>query len=100
MSGSRVGGVAESPPLDLREAPMVRNFEAGDKGSEVHSADGDMIGTVTAVKGDRLHVKPADTLSRNIRQALGWEGDEEEYELRHSTVDKIAGNEIHLKESF
>lgn len=80
---------------------MVRNFEAGDKGSEVYSADGDMIGTVTDVKGNRLHVEPQDTLSRNIRQMLGW-GDktDEEYELRHSAVENISGDEIHLKKNF
>ncbi|WP_256301025.1 hypothetical protein [Haloarchaeobius salinus] len=79
---------------------MVRNFESGDRGSEVHSADGEMIGTVTAVKGNRLHVEPDTGLASNIRQMLGWEGDEEEYELRHDAVDKISGDEIHLKRNI
>lgn len=79
---------------------MVRTFNQDDTGMEVFSADGDKIGRVTDVKGDRVHVKPEDSLSRNIRQMLGWEGDEAEYELRHSAVDKISGDEIHLKKTI
>lgn len=80
---------------------MVRNFKSSDEGSEVYSADGDMIGTVTGVKGNRLHVQPKGTLSRNIRQMLGWgDAEDEEYELRHATVDRISGKKIYLKEDF
>lgn len=76
---------------------MVRNFEDGDEGKRVVTADGDEIGMVSRIEEDRLHITPADNLSRGVRRRLGWSEDEDEYVLRKSTVDTIQGDEIHLQ---
>jgi len=81
---------------------MVRNFEDSDEGKRVVTADGDEVGMVSRVEETQLHVKPADNLSRGVRRRLGWSEDqnEDEYVLRKSKVDSIAGDEIHLKDNL
>lgn len=79
---------------------MVRQFKPADEGNDVYSADGDKVGTVSTVSGDRIHVKPDGSLSRSIRQKLGWSDDDETYELSHAAVMKMTDDEIHLSESF
>jgi len=78
---------------------MVRQFRSSDKGKTVLSKNGDEIGTVERVSGNKAHVKPASNLSRSVRQRLGWtDEDEEMYELMHSHVSQISNDEIHLKD--
>lgn len=79
---------------------MVRNFEDDDEGKRVVTADGDEIGTVSRAEESRLHIKPAENLSRSVRRRLGWSEDEDDYVLRKSKVDSIAGDEIHLKKNL
>jgi len=76
---------------------MVRNFRASDEGKTVLNADGDEIGTIDSVSNNRAYVMPKQGLSDRIRQRLGWEEDEETYELKHSRVADIAGDEVHLR---
>jgi len=65
------------------------------------TADGDMVGTVEAIDGSEAHVKPDAGLAQNTRRRLGWTDEGEEvYALRHDNVDKISGDEIHLKSNF
>jgi len=79
---------------------MVRQFRPFDEGSSVFTSEGDKLGTVTSVSKNRIHVRPHATIAKNIRQTFGWEGNDETYELGHSTVDDIDDGEIHLKETF
>lgn len=81
---------------------MDRNFEHGDEGKRVVTADGDEVGMVSRVEDDRLHIRPADNLSRGIRRRLGWSEDqnEDEYTLQKSKVETIQGDEVHLKEDL
>lgn len=77
---------------------MVREFESGDKGRGVLTADGTMIGRVQAVAGDVVHVTPENDLDGAIRQKLGWPTDERDvYELEHSSVESIDDLGIHLE---
>lgn len=47
------------------------------------------------------HVEPDSGLSETIRRRLGWaEESADTYELDKSAVEKIAGDEIHLKDDF
>lgn len=63
--------------------------------------DGTRVGTVTATKGSMAHVEPDSGLSQSIRRRLGWSEEEADtYELDISAVDKIAGDEIHLKDDY
>jgi len=80
---------------------MARNFRPTDEGMKVMSADGDMIGTVENVKGDRAHVRPDGSLATSIRQKLGWEKEgEETYELHSTSVDEFTDDGIRLKRSL
>ncbi|MFW5948147.1 MAG: hypothetical protein ACOCSD_00930 [Halolamina sp.] len=75
---------------------MVRNFNEMDEGKRVVTADGEEVGTVTSATGSRLHVSPADDLSRSIRRRLGWSEDEDSYELQKDHVDEITDDEVRL----
>lgn len=78
---------------------MVREFKSSDRNKTVVTEDGDEIGTIERVSGNKAYVKPKRNISRNIRQRLGWTDDEEEeYELMHSNVQQFSGDEVRLKD--
>jgi len=76
---------------------MPRDFMAEDRGKNVMTADGDMVGTIEDIKGSNAHVKPESSLDQSIRSKLGWTEGEDVYELKHSAVSQIDDNEVHLK---
>jgi sporulation protein YlmC with PRC-barrel domain len=77
---------------------MPRQFKTSDEGKTVVTADGDEVGTIEKIEGDMAHVRPKGSLSRSIRRRLGWAEDEDAYEIEHSRVQKISGDEVHLKD--
>ncbi|WP_026190338.1 hypothetical protein [Halomicrobium katesii] len=77
---------------------MPRDFMAEDRGKNVLTADGDMVGTIEDIKGSNAHVKPESSLNQSIRSKLGWTSDSEDvYELNHSEVSQISDDEVHIK---
>lgn len=77
---------------------MVREFTAGDEGKTVVTADGDEVGTIEKIDRNMAHVRPDGSLARSIRRRLGWaEEDEDVYEIEHSRVSNISGDEVRLK---
>lgn len=76
---------------------MTRDFESSDEGKTVMTADGDRVGTIEKIDGSTAHVRPDQNLSRGTRRRLGWAEDDDMGELQHSEVDKISGDEVHLK---
>lgn len=79
---------------------MARDFKNSDAGKKVMTADGDMVGTIEAIEGSNAHVKPDSGLSKSTRERLGWtKRGEETYRLNHSSVEKISGDEVHLKKN-
>lgn len=65
------------------------------------TSDGTRVGRITQTRGSMAHVEPDSGLSETIRRRLGWaEESADTYELDKSAVDKIAGEEIHLKDDF
>lgn len=88
--------VAQSRPP---ETQMVRDFESSDEGKTVVTADGDEVGTIEQIDENMAHVKPKGSLSRSVRRRLGWaEKDQDMYEITHSRVAQISGDEVHLRE--
>lgn len=80
---------------------MARNFRSSDEGKEVVTADGDTVGTIQGISGSSAHVMPDEDLSQSIRRRLGWtEEGEESYELSHSMVDEISGDQVQLKKNL
>ncbi|MFW5924276.1 MAG: hypothetical protein ACOCY7_00065 [Halodesulfurarchaeum sp.] len=79
---------------------MARDFQSDDEGKVVKTTDGNMIGRVDSVSGSTAHVRPEESLSQSIRRRLGWSeegGSDETYELRHSDVETITDDEIHVR---
>lgn len=76
---------------------MARPFRSSDEGKEVLSSDGDRIGRIESVEGDKAHVKPETGLAESIRNRLGMGDDEEMYALDHSEVASISDDEVHLR---
>ena len=78
---------------------MVRNFKSEDKGKQVMTADGDLIGTVERTSGSAAHIRPDEDLSKSVRRRLGWtEEGKDTYRLQKSKVDRITDDGIHLKD--
>lgn len=78
---------------------MVREFETGDEGKTVVTADGDEVGTIEQIDQHMAHVRPKGSLSQSVRRRLGWaEQDKDMYEITHSRVAQISDDEVHLKE--
>ena len=76
---------------------MARQFNASDADKTVFASDGTKIGTIETIKGGTAHVKPHRQLSQSMRRKLGWEGDEEVFELRSSHVQTYDDEGVHLK---
>lgn len=80
---------------------MKREFKSEDKDKKVMTADGDLVGTIEEASGTTARVKVDEDLSRSIRRRLGWsEEGEESFELEHSKVEQISGDEIRLKKDL
>lgn len=78
---------------------MVREFQSGDVGKRVVTSDGDEVGTIEKIESNMATVRPESSLAQSIRRRLGWtEESEDVYELRHSRVQDISGDEVHLKD--
>ena len=80
---------------------MVRNFQSGDEGKRVVTADGDTVGTVERASGLSVYIKPENDLSQSVRRRLGWsEEGEDTYRLQKSKVDGITDDEIQLRDNL
>lgn len=68
-----------------------------DEGKTVVTADGDTVGMVTGVEGDRAYVDPDAGLTDQIKSTLGWENvDEDDYAVEASQIDDVTDDEIRL----
>lgn len=76
---------------------MARDFRSSDEGKHVMTHDGKRVGTITQTSGSKAHVEMESGLSQSIRRRLGWAEDADTYELDSSSVDKISGDEVHLR---
>jgi sporulation protein YlmC with PRC-barrel domain len=87
------------PTVDPRdETPMVRDFQASDRGKTVVTTDGETLGTVQDVSEDAIHVTPDSGLADSLRQTLGWTDESEQtYRIDKSSVTEITDVEIRLQ---
>jgi sporulation protein YlmC with PRC-barrel domain len=80
---------------------MARNFRNSDKGKQVMTADGEMVGTVEDIEGEQAHIRPQANLSESVRDTLGWTDEGEDlYPIDNSSVASFSGNEIHLRSTL
>lgn len=69
-----------------------------DVGKHVVNADGDRIGTVTAVRHGTAYVDPDPGMFDQIKAKLGWEDvDDDTYPLQESEVSEVTDDEIRLR---
>jgi hypothetical protein len=74
------------------------SYTDNDVGKHVVNADGERIGTVTAVRHGTAYVDPDPDMFDQIKAKLGWEDvDEDTYPLQENEVSEITDDEIRLR---
>ena len=79
---------------------MARDFTDDDRGSGVFDHAGNRVGTVNDVQDGNARVDTSDSDSGvldSIKDALGWNDDDETHELRGDDVDSYDYDGIHLR---
>ncbi|WP_123623572.1 PRC-barrel domain containing protein [Halorubrum sp. CSM-61] len=68
-------------------------------GKHVVTADGDRVGTVTAVRHGTPYIDPDPDAFDRIKAAMGWEDvNDDAYPLQEGEVDEITNEEIRLRQ--
>lgn len=68
-----------------------------DEGKKVVTADGDSVGMVSGVSGNKAYVNPDAGITDQIKSTLGWEDvDEDDYAIDESHVADVTDDEIRL----
>lgn len=75
----------------------MTELTADDEGKTVVTADGDTVGMITGIDGDRAHVDPDAGVTDQIKSMLGWEDpDQDDYTLGASRIDDVTEDEVRL----
>ncbi|MFC5970911.1 DUF2171 domain-containing protein [Halomarina salina] len=80
---------------------MARDFTTDDRDKPVYTSAGDRVGTVTDVNDDTARVRQDDDsegLTDKIKDALGWDDDEDEHDLRSDDVDRYDDDGVYLRD--
>ena len=80
---------------------MARDFTDDDRGSTVFDNDGNRVGSITDVQSGNAHVDTTDSDSGildSIKDALGWDDNDDTHELRSDDVDSYNDNDVHLRQ--
>jgi hypothetical protein len=72
-------------------------IDDSDEGKEVVNADGQKIGIISEVKGDRAHVDPDPGVTDKIRAKLGWGDADDTYTLPSDSIANITDDEVRLE---
>lgn len=73
------------------------DFDESDTGKTVVDAEGDEIGVITEVRGDRAYVDPDPSMMENVKSRLGWgDSDDDAYPLKAEHVQKVTDNQVRL----
>lgn len=90
----------ETSANDERTRDRTVSLDDSQKGTEVINADGETVGLVTEVDGDRIHVDPDPGLTDRLKAELGWgSADESDTTIRSEQVESVERNEIRLSRS-
>ncbi|KTG09990.1 hypothetical protein AUR64_10310 [Haloprofundus marisrubri] len=80
---------------------MVRDFTDDDRNKRVVTAEGNEVGTIRDVNGDRATVDRNDDdggLTDKVKDLLGWDDDDSD-ELRTDYVDSYDDDQVRLRRS-
>ncbi len=68
-----------------------------DEGKKVLNQNGDTIGMVSSVQGDRMFVNPEPGITDKIKSKLGWEGvSEDDYVVRENDIEAVTDDAVRL----
>lgn len=68
-----------------------------EEGKRVVNREGETVGMVSQVEGNRAHVDPDPGVSDTIKSKLGWgDADEESYPIDESDIQSIDDDEVQL----
>jgi hypothetical protein len=68
-----------------------------DEGKTVLNQDGETVGMVTSVRGDRMFVNPEPGITDRIKSKLGWEDvGEDDYVVRESDIETVTDDAVRL----
>lgn len=68
-----------------------------DEGKTVLNQEGETIGMVTSVRGDRMFVNPEPGITDRIKSKLGWEDvGEDDYVVRENDIETVTDDAVRL----
>jgi hypothetical protein len=80
---------------------MDSKFTEEDEGKRVVGPDGEEIGIVTGVDGDRADVEADPSAVETVKSKLGWEDSgDDTYEISTSAVETVTDDEVRLQRNL
>lgn len=81
---------------------MSAKFTDDDRDKPVYTSSGDRIGTVNDVNDDTARVRRDEDSDEGmfdkVKDALGWDDDSDEHDLRSDDVDRREDDGIYLRD--
>lgn len=79
---------------------MTATITDEDRGKElIHETE--RIGAITDVSGDTVYVDPQwDHVHEELREALGWDRNDEQHTLEQSDIVSVRNNQAYLREEL
>lgn len=79
----------------MEHAPTI---DSDDEGKAVYDTDGNRVGMVVRVEGDRVHVEPDPDTTESVAARLGWtfmlRGSEESYDVDAASVESVRDDRV------
>ena len=78
---------------------MTRAFRDDDRDKSVFTQEGERIGTISSVDGERAKVRRGDdrSLTDEIKNLLDWDENDDEHDLHQDHVDRHDDRGVHLR---
>lgn len=79
---------------------MDRAFRDDDREKRVVTSNGDNIGRVRDIEGDRATIERGDdddSLTDEIKELLGWDDNDETHELHRDHIDRHEDDTFYLR---
>lgn len=75
----------------------MTSISEDDEGKAVMNQDGETIGMVSSVRGDRMFVNPEPGITDKIKSKLGWEDvGENDYVVRENDIETVTDDAVRL----
>lgn len=75
----------------------MTTISENDEGKTVLNQNGEEIGMVSSVQGDRMFVNPEPGITDKIKSKLGWEDvGEDDYVVREGDIEAVTEDSVRL----